>query len=292
MMNEEIVKHIKQGDTSLMSDLYEQNKRFIFALVNHIGIQPDNYEDAMQDAYFGIYEAVQGYDESKGYKFLTYAKYYIQTAIQRGQSDALHIPEYVYNTARKIKRIRDSLTQELNCIPSMAELSECTGIDTKTIKYILNTVKPVKSIYEPLGSDTEGLTVGDSIEDKTVTFESDIAAADEARYIRTVIENTLTGAEREAVTLFYFKGMTYTDIAELKQLTAADVRKYISRGLRKLRHPRISKRLLDMDIDRRTSFYRHTGVKAFNTTWTSSTEQTVLDREYMAKQIQKMHMRR
>lgn len=281
MTNEELVKAVRGGKREFMAELYEQNRRFIFSIVKHIGIQADEYEDAMQDAYFGLYEAVQGYDAGKGYKFLTYAKYYIQSAVQRGQNNALHIPEYMYITARKIKRMRDKLTQELNRIPTTAELSEYTGIDIKTITYILNTVKPVKSIYEPLSGDTEGLIVGDSIEDKTITFERDTANADEARYIRGIIDNALAGAEKEAVILFYFKGMTNTDIAEHLQLTASEVQKHISKGLRKLRHPRISKRLIDTDIDRCTSFYRHKGIKAFNTTWTSSTEQTVLDRDYI-----------
>ena len=83
--------------------------------------------------------------------------------------------------------------------------------------------------------------------------------------------------------LFYFKGMTYTDIAELKGISASDVRRDVARGLRQLRHPRISKRLLDEDIDRRTSFYHHRSVDRFNTTWTSSTEQTVIDRDYMRR---------
>ena len=287
MTNEELVKEVRGGKPELMSELYEQNRQFIFSLVKHTGIQADEYEDAMQNAYFGLYEAVQGYNADKGYKFLTYAKYYIQNAIQRGYCNVLHIPEYIYTAARKIKRKRDRLVQQLNRIPTAAELSGYTGIDIKTITYILNTVKPVKSIYEPVSSDTEGLTVGDCIEDKTITFEKDIAAADETRYIRTVIDNTLTGAEKETLILFYFKGMTYTDIAERTELTAADVRKYISRGLRKLRRPRISKHLVDSYIDCHTPFYCHMGIKSFNTTWTSSTEKAVIEREYISNKIQR-----
>lgn len=60
MTNEELARLIKQGNNDLMSELYEQNRRFIFALIKHIGIQPDNYDDAMQDAYFGLHTAVQG----------------------------------------------------------------------------------------------------------------------------------------------------------------------------------------------------------------------------------------
>lgn len=67
MSNEELVKHIKQGENSLMSDLYMNCRRFIIAIIKHIGIeQAEDCEDAMQDAYFGLYEAVKRFDESKG----------------------------------------------------------------------------------------------------------------------------------------------------------------------------------------------------------------------------------
>ncbi|MCI8403897.1 MAG: sigma-70 family RNA polymerase sigma factor [Clostridia bacterium] len=288
MTNEELIQLIKQGDNSLMTDLYEQNRRFILAVVKHIGIQPDDYEDAMQDAYFGLHEAVNGFDESKGYKFLTYAKYHIQVAIQRGHNYSVHIPEQVRDTAREIKRIQSRLTQELNRTPTMAELAIYADLDIKTIVYTLNAVKPVKSIYEPVGNDTEDLSIADSIEDKSITFENDIAAADEKQYISGVITgalNDMPEAEKEAISLFYFKGMTYTAIAELKQLTAAEVRRLVSHGLRKLRNPKISRRLLAKDIDLRTSFYQHRSVDRFKTTWTSSTEQTVMDRDYMRRKI-------
>lgn len=285
MTNEELARLIKQGNNDLMLELYEQNRRFIFALIKHIGIQPDNYDDAMQDAYFGLHTAVQGYDESKGYKFLTYAKYHIQVSIQRGQNNALHVPEQVRDTARKIMLIQNQLTQKFNRSPAVAELAVYTGIDIKTITDILNAVKPVKSIYEPLNDDTDTLTIADSIADKSVTFENDIAAADEACYIRTVTENTLTGAEKEAVILFYFKGMTYTKIAELKQITAAEARNFIANGLRKLRKPKILKQLIESYIDSCTPFYRYRGLDKFKTTWTSSTEQAVIEREHINRQL-------
>ena len=77
MSNEELVKLIRGGKCELMGELYTQNRRFIMAIVKRIGIQSDNYEDAMQDAYFGLHEAVRRFDERKGYKFLTYAKYHM-----------------------------------------------------------------------------------------------------------------------------------------------------------------------------------------------------------------------
>lgn len=289
MSNEELVERIKQGENSLMSDLYMNCRRFIIAIIKHIGIeQAEDYEDAMQDAYFGLYEAVKGFDESKGYKFLTYAKYHIQTAIQRGKLKCSDLPEYVYSQRRQILRKRSELMQSLGRYPTQAELALKMDMDVKTANYILNVAKPIKSIYESV-KGVDNLTVGDTIPDNRIDFENTIAAADERRCINKAVGEAvseLPQEEKEAIRLFYFKGMTYTDIAELKGVAAADVRREVAKGLRQLRHPRISKRLLDEDIDRRTLFYSHRGVSTFNTTWTSSTEQTVLQREYLKKQLE------
>lgn len=236
------MERIKQGENSLMSDLYMNCRRFIIAIIKHIGIeQAEDCEDAMQDAYFGLYEAVKGFDESKGYKFLTYAKYHIQTAIQRGKLKSSDLPEYVYSQRRQILRKRLELMQSLGRYPTQAELALKMNMNVKTVNYILNVAKPIKSIYESV-KGVDNLTVGDTIPDNRIDFENTIAAA--------------------------------------------DVRREVAKGLRQLRHPRISRRLLDEDIDRRTSFYNHRGVSVFNTTWTSSTEQTVLQREYLKKQLE------
>ena len=116
-----------------------------------------------------------------------------------------------------------------------------------------------------------------------------IAAADERRYISQVVGeaiNELPEEEKEVIRMSYLEGLPYTTIAQKVDKSVEWVRQLKRKGLRKLRHPRISRRLLDEDIDRRTSFYNHRGVSAFNTTWTSSTEQTVLQREYFRKRLE------
>ena len=161
-------------------------------------------------------------------------------------------------------------------------------MDVKTVNYILNVAKPIKSIYEDV-KGVDNLTVGDTIADNRIDFENDIAAADERRYISQVVGeaiNELPEEEKEVIRMSYLEGLPYTAIAQKVDKSVEWVRQLKRKGLRKLRHPRISRRLLDEDIDRRTLFYNHRGVSAFNTTWTSSTEQTVLQREYLKKQLE------
>lgn len=285
MSNEELVERIKQGENSLMSDLYMNCRRFIIAIIKRIGIeQAEDCEDAMQDAYFGLYKAVKGFDESKGYKFLTYAKYHIQTAIQRGKLKSSDLPEYVYSQRRQILRKRSELMQSLGRYPTQAELALKMNMNVKTVNYILNVSKPIKSIYESV-EGTDELIVSDTIPDNRIDFENTIAAADERACVRAVVEE-LPEAEKEIIKLSYFEGLPYSVIAQQINKSVERVRQLKQRGLRQLRHPRMSKRLLDEDIDRRTSFYNHRGVSAFNTTWTSSTEQTVLQREYFRKRLE------
>lgn len=285
MSNEELVERIKQGENSLMSDLYMNCRRFIIAIIKRIGIeQAEDCEDAMQDAYFGLYEAVKGFDESKGYKFLTYAKYHIQTAIQRGKLKSSDLPEYVYSQRRQILRKRSELMQSLGRYPTQAELALKMNMNVKTVNYILNVSKPIKSIYESV-EGTDELIVSDTIPDNRIDFENTIAAADERACVRAVVEE-LPEAEKEIIKLSYFEGLPYSVIAQQINKSVEWVRQLKQRGLRQLRHPRISKRLLDEDVDRRTLFYSRRGVSTFNTTWTSSTEQTVLQREYLKKQLE------
>ena len=285
MSNEELVERIKQGENSLMSDLYMNCRRFIIAIIKRIGIeQAEDCEDAMQDAYFGLYEAVKGFDESKGYKFLTYAKYHIQTAIQRGKLKSSDLPEYVYSQRRQILRKRSELMQSLGRYPTQAELALKMNMDLKTVNYILNVAKPIKSIYESV-EGTDELIVSDTIPDNRIDFENEIATADARACVRAVVEE-LPEVEKEVIKLSYFEGLPYSVIAQQIDKSVERVRQLKQRGLRQLRHPRISKRLLDEDIDRRTLFYSHRGVSTFNTTWTSSTEQTVLQREYLKKQLE------
>ena len=178
--------------------------------------------------------------------------------------------------------------QSLGRYPTQTELALNMSMDVKTVNYILNVAKPIKSIYEDV-KGVDNLTVGDTIADDRIDFENDIAAADERRYISQVVGeaiNELPEEEKEVIRMSYLEGLPYTTIAQKVDKSVEWVRQLKRKGLRKLRHPRISRRLLDEDIDRRTSSYNHRGISAFNTTWTSSTEQTALQREYFRKRLE------
>ena len=131
MSNEEIVRLIQAGNNSLMGLLYEQNKPLIIQIARRIC--GGDTEDAMQDAYFGLYAAAQGYDTAAGALFMTYAAYHIRTAINRGRSVIKRVPEWVRIRAYRINKAQEELTHRLGRSPTMTEISACVGAAAEDI---------------------------------------------------------------------------------------------------------------------------------------------------------------
>ncbi len=186
-----------------------------------------------QDAYFGLYEAAMRFDESKGYKFLTYAEWYIRCRVNAGRNAIIRLPQAVKRDMIKIEAVRAELAQKLKYAPTAEEISRQTGIAVERIKYLQRTVKPVQSIYEPICS-AEDLTVEDGIEDDSIRFEDDIADNDERRYVQKLVSE-LPRRKRKIIELFYFSGMTLKQIAAAEGIDAAAVYRLKKSALRDLR---------------------------------------------------------
>lgn len=281
MTNEELVRRIKNGNKEMMSELYTQNIRLIQIIARKLCTDINDYEDAIQDAYFGLVAAVEAYDKDKGVKFMTYAAYHIKLAIHRGKCTAQHVPERIRFRAAHIRKAQNELALQLGRAPTKAEIRNKTGLTAEQIRYTLNAVAPVRSIYEPLGEDD--FTVADTIQDNSIDFENDIAAADEQRFVHDVVEE-LPQREREALKLYYFYRMTYAQVGRQLRVSGNYARELVRKGIKQLQSPQIKRKFFDDTLDSVTPFYRHRGIQAFNNTWASATEKTVLDRErYMMR---------
>lgn len=185
--------------------------------------------------------------------------------------------------SQKIKQTKEALTNELGRVPTKQEISNRTGLSIKQIETIRTITMPPHSLYEQIGD--EDFTLADVIEDNGIDFENETANADERRYVRTLIKG-LPAQQYEMIVKHFFKGMTYREIGEQSNLTRERVRQIINEGLKKLRGAEGIKELLDDELDKVTSFYQHRGIKTFNNTWTSSTEQAVLERERYKEQLE------
>lgn len=283
MTNEELVHLIKQGQNELMADLYEQNKPVIRMIAQRLQHDANDFEDALQDAYLGLVAAVNAYDESKEYKFITYASYHIKQAINRGKHTIQPIPEWLRYRVYKIKNIQEQLTNELNRIPTTAEIADKMNLSIKDIQFAIKAVLPPKPIDIPLSED---FTLADTISDDSIDFENSIADIDQQQQLHVIV-NKLTDRERKCIRLYYFQKFSYDEIGEQLCISKERVRQIIEKALFRLRQPDVIKQLIDEEIDFNTLFYQHRGVKTFNNTWTSATEQVVIMRERKRKDLEK-----
>lgn len=242
MTNEELVTRIKGGEKDLMSALYTQNLRYIQIIARKLCADINDYEDAIQDAYFGLVAAVEAYDKDKGVKFMSFATYHIKLAIRRGKCTAQHIPEHILFRAARIRKAQTELSLHLGRTPTKAEISVKTDLTVEQIEFTLNAVMPVKSIYDPISE--EDFTIADTIQDNSIDFENNIAATDEQQLLHDVVEG-LPELEKTAIKLYFFRSMTYNQISKLLNITAGQARSLIDKGIRKLRYPKIKRKFLD-----------------------------------------------
>lgn len=232
MTNEELVARIKDGETELMGELYTQNIRLIHMLARKLCPNIDDYEDAMQDAYFGLAAAVETYDKDKGTKFMTHAVQHIKNAIRRGKCTAKHIPEYMAFRAAHIRKAENVLSLQLGRAPTVAEISHKANMTVEEIRSTINAIAPVKSIYDTLGA--EDLTISDTIQDCSIDIEKDVADSDVCNAVHKAV-NDLPPLECQSIRLVYLENKPVPKAAEIMELSAAEVRKLNNKALRKLR---------------------------------------------------------
>lgn len=277
MTNEELVARIKSGNNELMGELYTNNRGIIFKIAKKIcNDNYDDLEDAMQNAYFGLVTAVENFDCNLQYKFITYATYHIRQSILRGRCTSLHISEHLMARTAYILKVKYALAQQYGRTPTLKEISRRTNLSINQIRKALCAAAPIKSIYEPLGDD---ITISDTIQDQSIDFENEIADADERRFVHAVVKE-LPEREKQAIKLYYFHRLPYKYVAEKLGVSYSYARELVRNGIKRLQKPDIKRKFLGDTLDSVTPFYQHRGVQAFNNTWTSSTEQSVIEREY------------
>ena len=275
MSNEKMVALIRQGHNEYMEKLYIQNLRFICKIIAQCGIdyrsKPEDYEDAKQNAYFGLAAAVDGFDSDKGYKFLTYAQKYIKRSIWRGM--LTYTPIHALDEYNTIKKQISQLTQIKQRTPTRAEIAQYCGLSVDKLNYILWRNTAVKSLYEPVDSE-EDILLSDTIQDNSINFEEDIENDDFRAFVRKTV-NELPPPSAEIINLRFMQGLSYAKIGKIYNISPERVRQKLRTALKLMRKPSIAKKL----IDNHTKFYTHTGIEEFNRTWTSSTEKAVLFRD-------------
>ena len=210
--NEELVALIQSGVQvrDNMGKLYEQNQKFIQAVCTPFTKRCE-LGDLMQEAYFGLVKAVEGYDSNKGYLFLTYAKSYIRAACityVKRYSSVKRIPEYMQTNINRYLRLFREQGTEPDPQTVMREL-ELTEKQYANLMRFVNE-QQIVSIDEPL--DEEGHTAERIIPDKT-DLEADYIRQDSANHIWQLVDDTLSGRKRDVIVQHFKQEESLTDIA-------------------------------------------------------------------------------
>ena len=239
----DIFARIANGDPSAAETLINSNLRLVVSVARHYATCSSMpLLDLIQEGNLGLIRAVEKFDISKGYKFSTYATWWIRQSISRSISDlsrTIRIPANLIETASKISKISREYEQMTGEDPSVEYLVEKSGEERKTIERILSIVKDPISLESPVNEDDN--TVGDLIPDEESEKPGASLIAEANREIVQNVLNTLDDRERKIITLRYGIGtkqpLTLEEVGNILGLTKERIRQIETNTLRKLRNP-------------------------------------------------------
>ena len=287
MSNEMLVREIKQGINAKdnLDKLYKNNKGFIFKMVNKYKGYGE-LDDLEQEAFIGMYNAIEPYDETKGYKFLTYASHHIKQAITRyidNNSNTIRLPVHMVQLIQRYKKVRNYFKVNLQREPTEKEYCIHLNLDTEQledVKKSLHRYNRLKSLDGQItGSDGDTMTLGQVVPDN-VDVENQVINKSMDDKVKVelweIVKRECDTESNQAIIHRYKDNLTLNESGEAMGITKEAVRQWQNKGLRKLRTPRVRKELQEKFEINIASVYRGSGIGSFNHDFTSSTERVAL----------------